>query len=154
MTWDINRLRTLAGVKGKTSKRVVEQLTESDKTDGNNNRSEIKEKANKLARGQFIKWATENLNVTSNQASGLYVKHKNSSIVSESTVLYVIMHPVSSSYMLAEDRSTNLVTAWVDQNSDIDPLVFTDINEAQKIVTYMSRWRGQSATIEKIDVSL
>lgn len=100
-------------------------------------------------RGAFLKWAKENLEMGAAYGSAFYARHRNRGDAEIKNECWVITHPAMPSFLLAENRELNQMQ-WVDLTSPLDPLVLKTEAEAQRIATYMSSWKSQHSTIEKI----
>ena len=110
-------------------------------------------KANPSAkRGEFLKWAKENLEMGAAYGSAFFARHNPKSgrqPATQQNEYYVITHPHMSSFLLAENREMNQMQ-WIDPSSPMEPMIFSTLAEAEKTAKYMSEWKSQSSKIEKI----
>jgi len=107
-----------------------------------------------MTRGEFIKWAEANTGMGKNYASAYYAKHnpKSSRQVKEAATLFGIAHPFLKGFVLAENRELNQMQ-WIDADSKLEPMLFTEQAEADKIAKYMAEWKSQTAVVETFDMA-
>lgn len=109
-----------------------------------------------MTRGEFIKWAAEELEMGKNYASAYYARHNPKSSreqkVTEAKVLWGLAHPFLKGFVLAENRELNQMQ-WIDADSKLEPMLFISEAEAQKIAKHMSEWKSQTAVVESYDFS-
>lgn len=107
-----------------------------------------------MTRGEFIKWAAEELEMGKNYASAYYARHNPKSSreqkVTEAPVLWGLAHPFLKGFVLAENREMNQLQ-WIDADSKLEPMLFVSEAEAQKIAKHMAEWKSQTAVVESYD---
>ena len=126
-------------------------LADADKPTESKSKKAAEEKSDapKEKRGAFLKWAKENLEMGAAYGSAFFARHRNRGDAEIKNECWVITHPAMPSFLLAENRELNQMQ-WVDPTSPLDPLVLKTEAEANRIATYMSSWKSQHSTIEKI----
>lgn len=102
-------------------------------------------------RGEFLRWAKENLDMGAAYGSAFFARHnpKSSRQVQQANEHWVITHPSMPSFVLAENREKG-VMQWIDPTSQLEPMIFTKLAEAEKVAKYMSEWKSQYSNIEHI----
>ena len=102
-------------------------------------------------RGEFIAHAGQHFQMSKHHANTFYYAHKakNKKDVSE---CFVLVHPFMSSLVLAENREMGTMQ-WIDPSSDLEPKIFFERAEAEKLAEYMADWKNQATVIEKIDLT-
>lgn len=90
--------------------------------------------------------ATEHHGMTAHHANAFFYSHKKKMSVSEG---YMLVHPAAGSYFLAENYEMNRLQ-WVTESSDLDPLFYETLEEAEKMVKHLAEWKSQHAKIEHI----
>lgn len=102
-------------------------------------------------RGEFLRWAKENLDMGAAYGSAFFARHnpKSSRQVQQANESWVITHPSMPSFILAENREKG-VMQWIDPSSQLEPMIFTNLAEAEKVAKYMSEWKSQYSNIEHI----
>lgn len=108
-------------------------------------------KANSSAkRGEFLKWARENLEMGSAYGSAFFARHNpkagRQQVTKES---WVITHPSMPSFLLAENFEMGTMQ-WIDPSSPMEPMIFNSRAAAEKTSKYMAEWKSQFSTIEHI----
>lgn len=95
-------------------------------------------------RGAFIAHMTAKHGMSSHHANTMYYaeKKRNASKATDVKEVYFIQHPFVSTYLLGENRELNKFD-WVDHDGKVDPMVFETAQEAEKMMKYMSEWKGQ-----------
>lgn len=107
-----------------------------------------------MTRGQFIKYAADELEMGKNYASAFYARHnpKSSRELKEANTVWGIAHPFLKGFVLAENRELNQMQ-WIDSTSAFDPVLYVTEAEAAKVVKYMAEWKSQAASVEQFDLT-
>lgn len=101
-------------------------------------------------RGEFLRWAKENLDMGAAYASAFFARHNPKGSRQQVTnECWVLTHPSMPSFLLAENRELNQMQ-WVDPSSPLEPMIFASLKEAERTSKYMAEWKSQFSNIEAI----
>lgn len=78
--------------------------------------------------------------------SAWWIKHQPRSQFKDANEVYVFTHPSVPSFQLVENTEMGIYQ-WVDYNSNLEPMVFTDLNEAKKVARHLGDWKNQFVNI-------
>lgn len=108
-----------------------------------------------MRRGEFLRWAQENLGMGANYASAFFARHNPKASRqqhSQTNEVWMISHPLVSSFLLHENLELHKME-WVDASSDNDPMMFESEAAAQQMITHMRDWKKQDVKLVKLDMS-
>ena len=156
--------KAAAKTEEKPAEKKAEEKPAEKKEEGNEGNNEAKKRGRKASdsskmgqarawilahpeskRGEFLKHA-ESFAMSKHYANAFFYQVKKKSKVEE---CFILVHPNMPSFVLAENRELNQMQ-WVDPTSPLEPMIFEDKAEAEKIVKYMSEWKSQYADIMTI----
>lgn len=117
-------------------------------------RAWIKDNPNATA-GQFKAISQEKFGIGKHYANTFWYAEKAKAkrqAAGEKTAVaecFVLSHPQYSGYYLAENKMMNQYQ-WVDEDSDIEALIYETSEEAEKAASMINDWRGTPAKVTRV----
>lgn len=100
--------------------------------------------------GQFKAIALDKFGMGKHYANTFFYAHKNKSKgKTEVAECFVLQHPTISGYYLAENREINQFQ-WVDENSDLEAMLFENVDQATAFANKVADWRGTQSKISHV----
>lgn len=101
-------------------------------------------------RGEFIRYATENLGFGPAYASTFFASHQKkardaAAKAAQTNEVFILIHPAGGAYL--GEAVTGTETVWT---SETDPVIFESREKAEKMVEFLRDFKGQKADIEAV----
>lgn len=100
--------------------------------------------------GQFKAIALDKFGMGKHYANTFFYAHKNKNKgKTEVAECFVLSHPTISGYYLAENREMGQ-HQWIDEDSDLDAMMFESVDQANDYAAKIADWRGTKSKVSHV----